>query len=212
MAKLPRQPDLPRLRALEPDLIELPARTELHRIYFRGGSHPTLWNALRYFGPTGARFDHHEPDADGEARMQERGVAYCAVSAMTCIAEVFQGPPRLIQRHRNNPWLVTFELRTAVTLLDLTGKFPLRAGASMKLVSGPKTYAQNWSRGFYDVYTDLEGLYFPSSLTNGPTVVLNERAQDEVFPPTPSFHRALSDPVMLTPLRNAARELGYGLI
>lgn len=144
--------------------------------------------------------------------MQERGVSYCAVSAMTCIAEVFQGPPRLIQRHRNNPWLVTFELRTAVTLLDLTGKFPLRAGASMKLVSGPKTYAQNWSRGFYDVYTDLEGLYFPSSLTNGPTVVLNERAQDEVFPPTPSFHRALSDPVMLTPLRNAARELGYGLI
>ena len=212
MAKLPRRPDLERLRSLESAVIELPARTELHRIYFRGGSHATLWNAFRYFGPTNARFDHHEPDKTGGAGIREAGVASCAASAMTCIAEVFQGPPRVIQRHRNNPWLVTFELHSAVTLLDLTGKFPLRAGASMKLMSGPKSYAQNWSRDFYEVYTEIEGLYYPSSLTNEPTIVLNERARGHVFPPTPSFHRSLSDPVMLTPLRNAARELSYGLI
>ena len=145
--------------------------------------------------------------------MQGRGVAYYAPQAITCLAEVFQGPPRVIRRHRDSPWLVTFELQSPVALLDLTKTFALRAGASMKLMSGPKSYSQNWSRGFYDMYVDVHGLYFPSSLTNEPTIALNERADaNVVFPSTPSFHRALSDPALLTPLRNAARELNYGLL
>ncbi len=211
MSKLPRRPDLDRLRALEPDIIELPAGTELHRIHFRGGKHPTLWNTVRFFGPTNARFDHHQPDEDGEGQMQERGVAYTAPLAITCLAEVFQGPPRVINRDRGKPWLVAFQLQSPVSLLDLTGKFALRAGASMKLMTGPKSYSQNWSRGFYEVYAEIHGLYYPSSLTNEPIIALNERAKP-VFPPTPSFNRALSDPALLTPLRNAARELSYGLL
>jgi len=213
MPKLPRQPDLERLRALEPEVKILPAGSELHRIYFRGSNHPTLWNAIRYFGPTSSRFDHHEPDEDGHGQMQARGVAYFATHAITSLAEVFQGPPRSIRRHRDNPWLVTFELQSPVVLLDLTGKFALRAGASMKLMSGPKAYSQNWSRGFYDVYTQIHGLHYPSSLTNEPAIALNERTRNaKVYPATPSFHRALSDPVLLTPLRNAARDLSYGLV
>lgn len=212
MAKLPRRPDLEHLRALPPVIVQLPAGTELHRVYFRGGGHPTLWNAFRYFGPTSARFDHQEPGPDGDGQKSDRGVLYCAASALTCLAEVFQGPPRVIQRHRKNPWLVTFELRSAVILLDLSSTFPLQAGASMKLMSGPSSTAQNWSRGFCDAYPDIQGLYYPSSLTNLPTVMLNERARPDMFPPSPVFHRALNDPVMLTPLRNAARELNYGLI
>ena len=145
--------------------------------------------------------------------MQERGVAYYAPLAITCFAEVFQGPPRIIRRQRDNPWLVTFQLQSPVALLDLTGKLALRAGASMKLMSGPKLYSRSWSRGFYDVYAEIQGFYYPSSLTNEPTITLNERADPaEVFPPTPSFHRALSDPALLTPLRNAASQLNYGLL
>ena len=211
MSKLPRHPDLQRLRSLEPDIIELPAGTELFRIYFRGGRHPTLWNALRFVGPTSARFDHHEPNEVGEGQMQERGVAYYAPSAVTCLAEGFQGPPRVIHRERHNPWLVAFRLQLPVSLLNLTGKFALRALASMKLMTGPKSTSQNWSRGFYDVYTEIHGLYYPSSMTNEPTIALNERAA-LVFPPTPGFNRALNDPALLTPLRNAARELNYGLL
>lgn len=211
MAKLPRQPDLERLRELSPPpVVVLPAGTRLFRIYFRGGKYPTLWNALRYFGPTNARFDHHERDENGDAQEQECGVTNIADSALTCIVEVFQGPPRIIHRERNAPWLVAFELDSAVTLLDLMSTFPLRAGASMKLMAGPKSYARNWSR--YEVYGEIEGLCFPSSLTNERTYVLNERARHRTFPSTPSFHRALRDPVMLTPLRNVARELGYGLL
>lgn len=212
MSKLPRQPDLDRLRELEPELFELPAGTELYRIYFRGGNHPTRWNALRYFGPTNARFDHHEPNDRGDAQRQARGIAYYAPQAITCLAEVFQGPPRIIRRHRDDPWLVAFELQSPLTLLDLRQGFALRAGASMKLMSGPKSFSRNWARGFYDTYARVDGLYYPSSLTNEPAIVLNERAAANVFPSTPSFHRALSDPALLTPLRNAARELGYGLL
>lgn len=83
----------------------------------------------------------------------------------------------------------------------------------MKLMSGPASYVQNWARGFYDVYTKINGLYYPSSITNEPAIALNERAnQNRVIPSTPSFHRALIDPVLLTPLRNVARDLGYDLV
>lgn len=50
-------------------------------------------------------------------------------------------------------------------------------------------------------------------MTNDPAIVLNERADREgMLPSTPLFHRALHDPVLLTPLRNAARELNYDLV
>ncbi len=213
MAKLPRQPNLGRLRALEPAVITLPAGTEVHRIYFRGGAHPTRWNALRYFGPTSGRFDHHLPDDKGRGQIQERGITYVAADILTCLAEVFQGALRTIGRTRGSPWLVSFLLAADVRLLDLTGTFALRAGASMKLMSRPVSYAQNWARGFYEVYTDIYGFYYPSSMTNRPAVALNERVDLlEVFPRTPTFHRALSDPLLLTPLRNAARDLSYGLV
>ena len=39
---------------------------------------------------------------------------------------------------------------------------------------------------------------------------LYERARDGLMD-TPSFHRSLDDPVLIVPLRNAARTLGYGL-
>lgn len=213
MAKLPRQPDRDRLHKLAPDVVTLPAGTELHRIYFRGGSHPTRWSALRHFGPTSARFDHHLPDTEGRGQLEERGATYLAPDILTCLAEVFQETLRTIQRARRSPWLVSFPLASDLQLLDLTGTFALRAGASQKLMSGPVSYAQNWARGFYEVYAELQGLYYPSSMTNKPAVVLNERVDPLLaFPSTPTFHRALSDPLLLTPLRNAARELGYGLV
>jgi len=86
MAKLPREPDLDRLRAAEPNLINLGSEQLLHRIYNRGGGHPTLWNSFRYYGPL-SRFDHHLVDNHGDPCLQERGIFYAATDVPTTVAE-----------------------------------------------------------------------------------------------------------------------------
>lgn len=37
-----------------------------------------MWNAVRYFGPTVARFDHHGWDAIGNVCEEERGILFLA--------------------------------------------------------------------------------------------------------------------------------------
>ncbi len=211
MAKLPRAPDLDRLRATKPTLINLGPDQPLFRIYNRGGAHPTLWNTFRYFGPL-SRFDHHLLDDDGNPCLQERGIFYAATDVPTSVAEFFQHNRRRVNRTRNQPWLVSFALASEVRLLNLTEVFCVRVGASMKLVSGPWVYAQNWSRGFYEAYPEIEGLYYLSSLTNRPTVALFERVNASLFPANTRFHRALADPLIHKALIVIVDEIGYGLI
>ena len=176
-----------------------------------------LWNAFRFFGPTSARFDHQLPDEGGGPSAQQRGVLYAATDIVTALAEAFQ-QGRTVNRLANRPWLVSFALASELTLLDLTGTFPISVGASMKLASGPTLYSQNWSRGFYECYPGVHGLYYFGSLTNRPVMALYERALYEraldagVFPATPSVHRSLDDPLLIEPLRNACRTIGYGLL
>ena len=184
----------------------------VHRVYFRGGPYASTWNSLRYFGPTGARFDHHEPDAAGQPFIQERGIIYLARDVPTALAEVFQ-VGRLVDRYRNQPWLVSSTIVRDVRLLDLTGTFCVRAGGSMKLVSGPRTYAQNWSRAFYACYGDIEGVYYPSSFTNRPVIALYERVLPaSPFSQMPVLHRALIDALLIDPIRGACRDIGYNYL
>ncbi len=211
MVKLPNAPNLERLNELSPSLISIPGGTRLQRIYRRGGDHPSLWNQLRYFGPTAARFDHHLRDNTGIARVQDRGILYAATDIVTALAEVFQ-QKRTVNRSVDQPWLVSYALNCDLTLLDLTGTFPVKAGGLMKLASGPTLYSQNWSRAFYKCYADIHGIYFPSSLTNRPVMALYERVlQFKPFPVAPLFHRALNDALLLEPIRNACKEIGYDL-
>lgn len=212
MTKLPRRPDSERLRAAEPSLTMVTSGQLLHRICQRGGDHPTRWSAFRHYGPL-SRFDHHSADERGNPRLQERGILYAATDVATAVAEFFQRNRRRVNRTRRQPWLVSFPLAEDVRLLDLTGSFCLRAGASAKLVSGPFTHAQNWSRGFYDAYPQVQGLYYLSSLTNRPTVALYERAVEMSPIATETrFHRALADPLMHRVLAGIVDEIGYGLI
>ena len=208
-AKLPRSPDRRLLQRLTPPLFIVPAGTTIHRVYFRGGQHAGLWNSLRHFGPTDARFDHHERDASGRPFDQARGIIYLAGDIPTALAEVFQAG-RLVDRERHQPWLVSFALARDLRLLDLTGTFCVRAGGSMKLVGGPKVYAQNWSQAFYDCYASIEGIRYPSSLTNRPAIALYERGlRVPALPATPRLHRALSDALLIDPIRGACKDIGY---
>ena len=209
MAKLPRTPDLARLRDTAPSLRAVRG-IRLHRIYERGGNFPTLWNTFRHVGPL-SRFDHHRPSLDSPAA-EPRGTLYAAADIPTAVAEFFQAT-RQINRARRQPWLVSFMLSGELRLLDLTDAFCARVGASAKLASGPFAHAQNWSRGFYDVYEEAHGLYYRSSLTNRPAVVLYERAnQPDLFPTNPVFHRALADLTLHRALVMIGEEIGYGLL
>lgn len=206
MPKFPEPPSVSELARVRPAIRTLAKGAELWRVYFRGGPHPTLWNRFRSFGPTSSRFDHHTLPA----RVQRRQILYAAENGPTCVAEAFQDA-RFIDRSAGSPWLVAFELARAVKLLDLTGAWPTRAGASMSLCSGPRPRARRWSQAIFAAYPEVEGLIYPSSMNaNEPCVALYERARS-ALPAHPTFHRALVDPSLLTPFRDAARRFGYGL-
>ena len=113
---------------------------------------------------------------------------------------------------RHHPWLVCLELTCRVSLLDLTGPWPTRAGASMALSSGPRARARRWSQAIHAAYPDVEGLYYPSSMNaNRPAAMLYERARD-AMPDRPSFHRALADPALTPALARAARRFRYVVV
>jgi hypothetical protein len=204
MAKLPEPPDP---LTTPPETRLLAARTRLWRVYFQASQHPVAWADYRFFGPTKSRFDHHDPPPNSQAK----GIFYGATNPTTCLAEVFQST-RVIDRQRDAPWLVGFDIQTDISLLDLTGAWPTRAGASMAINSGPRPKAQRWSKAIYSAYTVVHGLWYASSMhANEPAVALYERAQG-AMPPAPCFHRALADPTLLPRLNKAARCLGYKLV
>jgi hypothetical protein len=183
--KLPEPPSIADLAAVPPDWRVLPPGSELWRLYFRASAHPTGWHTFRDFGPLGSRFDHHLPPP----RAQERAILYSATSILTCLAELFQDT-RAIDVLHQEPWLVGFATLRPVRLLDLTGRWPTRAGASMALNSGPRARARRWSMAIYAAYPQAEGLWYPSSMhANQPSVALYERARD-ALPSAPFFHRA----------------------
>lgn len=213
MPKLPRNSPLEQLKALSPDIYTLKSGLTLWRIYFRSGPHPTSWADFRGFGPLDGRFDHHLPDAQGDPTSQTRGILYGAEEGATCFAEVFQRT-RVIDRFRREPWLVGFEIATSLKLLDLTGSFSTRVGASMALMTGPRAVARRWAQTFYEAYPEVQGMYYPSSMyANAPAIALNERAVTAgTMPSVPSFHRALADNALHTVIRNVAREIGCRVI
>ena len=207
MPKVPQQPDLERLKSTEPQWHSIKPGRKLWRVYFRSGEHPSRWNQFRTFGPSDARFDHHiDGLPDG------RSVMYLALNPITCIAEVFQ-KTRTIHRTRRRPALVGFAVAAPLKLLDLTGAFPTRIGASMGLMTGARSVGRSWARGMYAAYPEAQGLVYPSSMhANAAAVLLNDRINPaDALPRSPGFHKTLDDPAMITLLKNAARELGYVL-
>ncbi len=206
-AKLPPPPpELPKLRRR--DITTLAAGTLCWRVYRSGGPHPVTWAAFRGHGPTAAgRFDHQEPPPHDDP---VRAISYVALDAVGAIAESFQGG-RLIDRRRQAPWLVGFELTGAVDLLDLTRLWPTRAGASQAIASGRRATAQAWSRAIYRSYPDLAGVLYRSAMAGGSlNVALYERARP-AMPQRPATHVPLTHPGLSLPLARAAARLGYGL-
>lgn len=132
------------------------------------------------------------------------------LGGLTSIAEVFQDT-RVLDRAAKSPCLLAFETTVELSLLDLTGTWPTQAGASMAIASGPRARARRWSQAIYQDFPAVAGLLYGSSMNgNQPCVALYERAQ-RALPANPSFNRMLTDPTLLTILKNACTDLNFTL-
>ena len=139
---------------------------------------------------------------------QQRMIQYAALDGVTPLAEVFQDT-RTIDRRAKMPWMVAYDSVDDLTLLDLTGSYPTRVGASMLINCGARVKARSWSQAFYEAYPDIQGLYYGSCMyANSPSLALYERARGAI-PVHPQFHRALSDRALRLLLRDAAARIGY---
>jgi hypothetical protein len=203
MPKLPEPPA--DLSSYPPDRYTISAGTELWRIYARGGAYPRAWNMFRAYVPVAdMRFDHHEEPT----RDQPRRILYGGSRIPVCVAEFFQ-KHSMIDRHRGEPWLVGFTLVRDVTVLNLCGIWPTRAGASMALTSGRRDRSRRWSRAIYAAYPDLEGLWYGSSMYgNHLAFALYERAENALAP-VPYLHMPLAAPGLSALLSGIARQIGY---
>jgi hypothetical protein len=164
------------LARLTPAIRAVRAGTILARIYYSRGEHPQVWNQFRYFGPLNSRWDHHSIGTGGNPEIQTRGIYYAARDAKTCLAEAFQATRR-IDRVFQAPWLVVFETLGELNLLDLSGDFATRMGASMAIHSGSRGRARGWARDLYEAYPEIQGIVYAASMHGGaPAMALNERA------------------------------------
>ena len=196
------------LTIIAPEYHLLRSGTPMWRMYSRGGAHRRAWNSFRAYGPLATmRFDHHEEPI----REQNRRILYAASLGPTSVAEYFQAT-RTIDRFSGEPWLVGFVATRDLSLLDITGTWPTRAGASMAISSGVRARARRWSRAIYEAYPLVEGLWYPSSMFgNNPAIALFERAEDSLGE-TPFFHMPLSVPALYVALLRVAAQTGYRLV
>lgn len=211
--KLPGRADQPRIARSEPDHHIVGAGstpdTILWRIAAPASDRP--WNQLRSFGPLpSAKFDPH-PAADLTTH-PEHGVLYAALDLPTALAEVYQ-LTRTINTRRIDPATraYAFKLTGRVRLLDITGFWPLRAGASHAINTGRKDSTRAWARAFTEVWPDTAGVYYTSSLTGQPCLALYRPAAPTV-PDKPTQSFALTAPATRTWLERAAHQIGYRLI
>jgi len=117
-----------------------------------------------------------------------------------------------IDRSTDSPSLAAFELTRDPRVLDLTGAWPTRAGASMAIHSGSRATAKGWSRAIYSAYPDLEGLRYASSMNaNQPAFAFYERART-ALPTAAAMDLPLSAPGLMAPLAAAAVRFGYALV
>jgi hypothetical protein len=135
---------------------------------------------------------------------------YVARDATAALAEAFQDT-RTIDRRRQEPWLVAFELTTDLAALDLTRLWPTRAGASQAIATGRRVTAQAWSRAIYRSYRDVAALAYRSSMAGSSiNLALYERAAAGIAG-NPVVHLPLTHPGLALPLARVASKLGYGL-
>ena len=180
-------------------------RPFLWRIHRTAGAHVLPWDQLREYGPLHTmRWDPQEPPA---ADHPGEGVMYAALDVATVVAEAFQvtrrvefvtGSPRL------TGWIPTRELH----VLDLSGDWALRNGGAHALSSLDRRRCRAWARQIRGQLADLDGLWWASTMTGTPSVVLWAPAAT-TFPSAPTFSENLTSPQVASVVIAAAHRISY---
>lgn len=207
--KVPRSPRAPLVMTSADVKVFVPALDEpLWRVHRTAGNHVGGWNQFRMYGPVeGMRWEPH-PLPKGDHPV---GVMYTATSPSTALAEVGQ-LHRTVDTLSGHPYLTSWLPTRPLQLLDLTGTWPVRNGAAHVLGSAPRPVCQAWGRAIAAQFPALDGLWVNSTITGDPNVVLWSSAASAV-PATPSWSRALADPVFRPVVARIAQvDLGYGII
>lgn len=98
--------------------------------------------------------------------MHTEGVAYLTRNIPTALAEVLQDR-RIINTRSRAPHLSGFRPVRELTLLDLTGGWPLHIGASHVINTGPRHHCRAWARALRAAWPEVDGLLHTASLTAG---------------------------------------------
>lgn len=217
MARLPQPPAPAALRSLlrpDEDVVAVRSGARLVRVFVAGGRHQQRWNTFRHTGPlVHARFDPHPPGPGGTRQHSaDHGVLYFGLSVRTSVAEVFQ-QTSVVDRTTRRPHLVVFRPRRTLRLLDLTGLWPTRAGASQEISTGPKDVTQVWARTIRAAFPDLDGLWYRSSMDSGdPAVCLWDAPAATALPAQPDVLLPLDHPGLDVPLARVCDSLNYTLL
>lgn len=137
---------------------------------------------------------------------------YFGLSVRTSIAEVYQ-PSSTVDRVTRGPYLVVLRPSRTLRLLDLSGLWPTRAGASQEISSGPKRTTQAWARTIREAHPDLDGVWYRSSMDSGdPAVCLWGPPSEDALPENPDVLLPLSHAGLDLPLARVCTELNYTLL
>lgn len=214
MSRLPLPPSAAALATglrADEDIVAVHPATRLVRIFTSLGNHPQSWDTFRYTGPLAhGRFDPQTPKADGApATDHGNGVLYFGLSARTGIAEIYQATST-VDRITRAPHVVLMRPARTLRLLDLTGLWPTRMGASQEIATGPKKITQVWARAIRSAYPDLDGVWYPSSMDSGnPAVCLWDPPAVSALPEDPDLLLPLTHPGLDMPLARVCNELNY---
>lgn len=209
MSPRPKNPASPPgpldLRAEE---IRTLAGQPLARIAPTTSPHALAWGRLRTWGPVRhCRWDPHPPPP-GEH--PGHGVLYAACDLATCAAEVFAGT-RVIDTRSDAPVLQVWRPTRPLRLLDMTGPWALRHGASVSLDSAERATCRSWARAIHDQLPGLDGLWVRSTMTGRPMTVLLTPAADSI-PALPEESAPLADSTIHALLHEITPGIGYDVV
>jgi hypothetical protein avisC_07264 len=129
---------------------------------------------------------------------------------MTCVAEVF-ADTRIIDTRCDTPVLQIWQATRAMRLLDLSGQWALRNGASAALDSAPRSTCRAWARAVREQAPDLDGLAVRSTMTGRGMTVLFAPAASSI-PPRPRDSVPLTDSTIYALLVSLAPRIGYTVV